>query len=105
MLPTVDITELIPLQFDFGDLLTDYPAASISAIRITISVLTGVDTNPGSRLYSAATESALVVKQWFNPAGVAIPLKYRVTCNVDIAGSNYKPSISVEVRVDKRVDA
>lgn len=105
MLPTVDPTELIPLQFDFNELLTDYPSAVITANRIAIEVLSGTDATPGSRLYGAATESALVVKQWFDPSDVTVGLKYRVTCNVDISGVNYKPTIAVEVRVDKRTDA
>lgn len=105
MLPTVDPTELVPLEFDFGALLVDYPGAAITANRITIEVLSGTDATPASRLYGAATESALVVKQWFDPIDATDGLKYRVTCNVDVSGVNYKPTIAVEVRVDKRTDA
>lgn len=105
MLPTVDPTELIPLQFDFTELLGDYPSAAITANRITIEVLSGTDATPASRLYGAAIPSGLIVKQWFDPIDAAVGLKYRVTCNVDVSGTNYKPTIAVEVRVDKRTDA
>lgn len=105
MLPIVDPTELVPLQFDFSDLLADYPGATITGNRITIEVLTGTDATPANRLYGAAIPSGLIVKQWFDPNDATVGLKYRVTCNVDISGTNYKPTIAVEVRVSKRTDA
>ena len=87
MLPTVDPTELVPLQFDFGELLVDYPSVTITAIRIAIEVLSGTDATPGSRLYATATAAGLIVKQWFDPIDATVGLKYRVTCNVDVSGT------------------
>lgn len=106
MLPTVDPTELIPAEFDFGALLADYTGAVITAMRITIEVVSGVDASPASRLYGAATESALVVKQFFDPDNNQTDeVKYRLACNIDVAGTNYKPTIAIELRVKKRTDA
>lgn len=106
MLPTIDPTELIPAQFDFTDLLQDYPGATITAARITIEVVGGTDATPAARLSGALTISGLVVRQFFQPNAAQITeSKYRVSCNIDVAGQNYKPTIAVQLRVEKRTDA
>ena len=106
MLPIVDPTELIPVEFDFTDLLKDYAGATIGLIRITIDLLSGTDASPITRLYGTAIASALVVKQFFQPnAAQTSATKYRITCNIDVAGTDYKPTIVIELTVDKRTDA
>jgi hypothetical protein len=109
MLPTVDPTELVPLQFDFTYLLKDYPAATIvttGSPRIAIELISGTDALPGSRLSSVPVVSGLVVTQFFQPnAAQTSATKYRVSCNIDVSGTNYKPTIAVDITVDKRVDS
>lgn len=105
MLPIVDPTETVPLEFDFTDLLKDYVGASITGNRITIALINGLDSNPGARLAGAATISGLIVTQFFqaNAAQTGIS-KYRISCNIDIAGQAYKPTIATNVLVNKRTD-
>jgi len=103
MLPVVDPTEIVPLEFDFSALLKDYPSATITGQRIGISVVSGVDDDPASRLYGAPTVSDLVVTQWFKPISAGV--KYRITCNVDVSGTNYRPTIAIGLTVASRMDA
>jgi hypothetical protein len=103
MLPVVDPTEIVPVEFDFSELLKDYPSATITGQRIGISVVSGVDDDPASRLYGTPTVAGLVVTQWFKPLWAEV--KYRIRCNVDVSGTNYKPTIAIELTVANRVDA
>jgi hypothetical protein len=102
MLPIVDPSEIVPLEFDFSMLLKDYPSATITGQRIGISVVNGVDDDPASRLYGAPVVSGLVITQWFQPLSAGV--KYRVTCNVDVSNTIYRPTIAIEVTVANRVD-
>jgi hypothetical protein len=103
MLPIIDPTEMVPLEFDFTEILADYTNAMITGQRIAISVVSGTDATPASRLYGAASVSGLVVTQFFQP--LAAGVKYRVTCNVDVSGTSYRPTIAVELTVADRVDS
>jgi hypothetical protein len=103
MLPVVDPTEIVPLEFDFSGLLKSYPSAIITGQRIGISVVSGVDDDPASRLYGAPVVSGLLITQWFRPLPAGV--KYRITCNVDVSNTNYKPTIAIELTVENRVDA
>jgi hypothetical protein len=103
MLPTIDPTEIVPLEFDFSELLADYPSAAITGQRIAISVVSGTDATPASRLYGTASVAGLVVTQFFQPVSAGV--KYRVTCNVDVSGTSYRPTIAIELTVANRVDS
>lgn len=105
-LPIVDPTEQVLLEFDFTELLTAYVGSSITGQRLTIDVISGADATPTSRFVGAPSIAALIVTQLFDPDPAwASEQRYRATCNIDVSGTSYKPTIAIEVTVNKRTDA
>lgn len=104
MLPIIDPTETVPIQFDFSGLLASYPGATITGIRVMVELTKGTDADPSARLIGAPSESNLVVTQFFGAENKPGETRYRIACNVDVSGTSYKPTIALALTVKKRVD-
>lgn len=96
MLNIKDYQETFPITFDFTQTLE---TETIASINLAVTDSTGVDTNPASVLFTAATYSLGIVTQWFT--GGLIDSVYHVRCKVTTSGGRVLV-LSQDIQVIKK---